>query len=140
MLEIEFEPPFRSEPCECCGGITTSLTRFVKQDGDAFAVVYLRFADNHEERIVKAAISVGKWWDGTGPADRTAFALQLRSGAENYEVMVRDAEDSPWKSVELLGEMLDREQALAHPMVEEVFHITDHLFAEDVALGAYLGE
>ena len=28
MIEIEFEPAHESEPCECCGYPTTSLTRF----------------------------------------------------------------------------------------------------------------
>lgn len=138
MLELEFEPPFESDPCECCGGVTTALTRFVLQDGDAFAVVYLRFSDNHQDRVVEAAISAGKWWDGTGPADRTAFALKLRSGAENYEVTVCDAATSPWRDVELIGDMLDREEALTHPLIDDVFHITDHLFDEDAALKAYL--
>jgi hypothetical protein len=39
MLTIEFEKPHQSV-CECCGGTTTSLTRFVYRDDDAFAVYY----------------------------------------------------------------------------------------------------
>ena len=138
MLELEFEPPSESDPCECCGGVTTALTRFVLQDGYAFAVVYMSFSNDHEDRVVKAVISAGKWWDGSGPSDRTAFALELRSGSENYEVTACDAHTSPWHGVELIGQMLDREEALVHPLASDVFHITDHLFDEDVVLKTYL--
>jgi hypothetical protein len=34
--------------------------------------------------------------------------------------------------------MLDREAALAHPLIDEVFHITDHAVLEDLPLKAYL--
>jgi hypothetical protein len=138
VLEIEFEPPHQSEPCECCGFPNVSLTRFVLEDGDAHAVCYMRFSEGHPDRIVKAAVSIGPWWDGTTPSDRTAFALELRSGPENFEVSVRDAAESPWQGVESLGLMLDREEALAHPLCAEAFHITDHLFEEDEPLRAYL--
>lgn len=38
MLTIEFQPPQESEPCNCCGGRTTRLTRFVHRDGDGNAL------------------------------------------------------------------------------------------------------
>lgn len=138
MIEIEFEPPHESEPCECCGFPSTSLTRFVRRDGDAYAVYYARFSEGHPDRIVKAAVSMGPWWDGTTPDQRTSFALELRSGVDNFEVSVRDARESPWCDVEILGPMLDREAGLAHPMVQEVFHLTDHMLSEDEPLIRYL--
>ena len=33
--------------------------------------------------------------------------------------------------MELLGRMLDREEALAHERLADVFHVTDHMVAED---------
>jgi len=137
-ITIEFEPPAEAAPCECCGGTTTSLTRFVYRDGDARAVYYARFSDNHPDGLVIAAVSIGEWGEGSTPAQRTAFAIELRSGPENYEVMVRDASASPWNGIELLGPMLDREVALAHPLIAEVFDITDHAVLEDQPLKAYL--
>jgi hypothetical protein len=138
VLKIECEPPRVSEPCECCGGTTIRLTRFILRDGEAYAVCYAKYSDNHAERIVQVALSIGKWWEGTTPDDRTAFALTLRSGSEHYEVMVCDSATSPWKDVDILGTMLDRQQALAHALIQEVFHITNHMFEEDAPLKAYL--
>ena len=42
-----------------------------------------------------------------------------------------DKEESPWKDPEYLGQILDRKEALIHPWLKDVFHITDHIVAED---------
>src|SRR5262245_5661737 len=88
MLEIEFCEPLIST-CSCCGGRTTRLTRYVSRDGDAFAIYYAAFSDNHEPRVVRAIVSFGSWggWEpGSIPKDRVAFAMDLYSGPDNYEV------------------------------------------------------
>ena len=132
MLTIEFEPPHRTT-CDCCSAETTRLTRFVSKDDAAYAVYYASFGASHPDEV-KAVVSIGKWWDGTGPADRTAFALVLWQNDAEYGVTVVDAAESPWRDVELLGRMLDRDEALAHARIDDVFHITDHIFAEDVEI------
>jgi hypothetical protein len=46
MLTSEFEPPaIDAKPYECCGGFTTRLTRFVLNDGDAYAAYCAMFSD-----------------------------------------------------------------------------------------------
>ena len=136
MLTIEFEPP-KKENCDCCGGITTRLTRFVYQDGDAFAVYNAVFSDNHPEREVKAVVGLGEWGDGTTPEQRRAFSLILRENESRYEVMILNAEESPWRDAQILGQMLNRDEALAHPWIKDVFHITDHMVTDDPELKAY---
>jgi len=79
VLTFEFEPPQASEPCSCCGGKTTALTRFVHKDGDAYAVYYARFSDNHPDRLVLATVSLGEWGKGSRPEQRVAFALEIRA-------------------------------------------------------------
>jgi hypothetical protein len=67
VLTIEFEPPTVGEPCECCGGQTTRLTRYVHWDGDAYAVYCAMFSDNHPNRFVSVLISIGDWADVVAP-------------------------------------------------------------------------
>lgn len=129
MIRIELEPPNVST-CECCGNLTTRLTRFVYDDEDAYAVYYASWTDAHPNEMA-AAVSVGVWWEGGTPADRTAFALRLWQDDFQFGVTVEDASSSPWRTVELLGRMLDRSEALTHPRLKDVFHLTDHIFAED---------
>lgn len=138
MLSFEFNPPKECEPCSCCGGRTTLLTRFVYKDGDAHAIYYVRFSNNHTERSVLATVSLGEWGEGTSPEQRVAFALQLRSAPTEYEVEVLNSAHSPWREAKVIGRTLDREEALKHPFLPEVFHITDHMVVEDKVLKAYL--
>jgi hypothetical protein len=137
MLTFEFEEPNRSR-CDCCGGVTVSLTRFVYEDGDAHAIYYARFGEQHEPRVVEAVVSVGEWGEGAGPWDRVAFALRLPAAESEYQVTVVDAAESPWQGVGLLGRMLDREEALAHERLAEIFHVTDHMVVDDQAIREHL--
>ncbi len=137
MLTFEFEEP-SSAKCECCGGVTTSLTRFVYEDGDAYAIYYARFGETHEPRVVEAVVSIGDWGEDSGPWDRVAFPFRLRAAAAEYQVTLVDAAESPWEGVELLGRMLDRVEALQHDRLEEVFHISDHMVRDDAPLRDYL--
>jgi hypothetical protein len=137
MLTFGLEEPSSSK-CECCGGVTTSLTRFVYEDGNAYAIYYARFGLDHEPRVVEAVVSVGEWGEDSGPWDRVAFSLRLRATEGEYQVTVVDAAESPWEGVELLGRILDRADALEHERLDEIFHITDHMVRDDAPLRDYL--
>jgi hypothetical protein len=137
LLTIECEEP-KTETCDCCGGKTTRLTRFVYRDGFAFAIYYATFSNNHPDRLVKMVVALGNWSEEGGPGDRRAFALDVRSAANQYEVGVTDASACPWKDSAVLGRVLDRQEALAHPWVKDVFHITDHAVLEDKVLKEHL--
>jgi hypothetical protein len=139
VIEIEFEKP-QAVACECCGEQSTRLTRFVYLDGDAYAVYYASFQEGHPERLVRIAVSMGQWEEGAEPSDRVTFALALRATNARYEVSVTDSAESPWRSAALLGRFLDREEALAHPWLKDVFHITDHVVVQDEPVKRYLDQ
>ena len=137
MLTFEFENPSTSV-CECCGGITTRLTRFVYRDGDAYAIYYAIFSENHPDGLIKMVVSLGEWGEDSDAGQRRAFSLNLRVTAERFEVTVTDAKDCPWQKAPVLGRILDRAEALADPWIDDVFHITDHVVVEDEPLKNYL--
>lgn len=131
MLRIEFEEPTESQ-CECCGNTSISLTRFVYKDGDAFAVYYASFTKGHPERNLCGLIGIGEWSDDSvGPEARRAFPFEIRVTEDQYQVGLVNAEQSPWRDVTFMGRILDREEALKHEWIGEVFHITDHMVTED---------
>jgi hypothetical protein len=136
MLIIEGATP-KKEVCDCCGGMTTRLVRFVYQDDEPFAVYFAEFVAEHPEREVQAVVGLGDWGDDSKPEHRRAFALVLREHEAQYEVMIVNAAESPWQDVEIFGRMLDREEALAHPWIEDVFHITDHMVTDDPEIKAF---
>jgi hypothetical protein len=47
------------------------------QGGDARAVYYAQFSNNHPDGVVAMLVSIGEWGEGTTPADRVAFAMEF---------------------------------------------------------------
>jgi hypothetical protein len=141
MIEIEFEPPSVST-CACCGKDTVHLTRFVKNDGDAYAVYHLMYTPGHELGYMSGLMSLGEWGESATPADRLAFAFRLWETKDSYGVGLMDADAARplWGDTTFLGRLLNREEALAHPWREEVFHLTDHIVLEDTEAIAFLAK
>lgn len=139
MIEIEFEKPTVTK-CACCGGKTTRLTRFVYQDNHAFAVYYLLFTEGHNEKVAEGLIGLGQWGEDGAPEKRTAFPFRIWTTEKNYHVGLMDARDSVWGDVTFLGRVLDREEALKHEWIQDVYHITDHIVMEDREVISYFNE
>jgi len=135
MIKIEFEKP-NIEACDCCGKETKKLTRFVYKDDDAFAIYYIKFTKDHEKKIATGIISIGDWETDEEPKNRFSFPFRIWTNSDNFQVGLIDKEDSPWKQ-SLLGKILDRKDSLKHPLISEVFHITDHIVVEDKEVVAY---
>ena len=139
MIETEFEKP-KYSLCECCGNTTTKLTRYVYQNGDAFAVYYVLFTNGHENKVAQLLIGLGEWGEDGSPEKRTAFAINIWDDGGNWGVGLTDKNESPWSHVDFLGTILNREEALAHSWVKDVFHITDHIVSEDQPVIEFFAE
>jgi hypothetical protein len=137
MISIEFEEPHRNI-CECCGEATIALTRYVSDDGGAHAVYFASFGEQHGKEV-KLVVSIGEWGDGSSPTARWAFPLVLWDDGDQFGVALTEPETSPWKDESFLGEMLSREKALEHPLIKEVFHLTDHIVEDDLEIRRFFG-
>lgn len=127
MDRIEFEPPTRSI-CTCCGDATTHLVRFVSRDEAAFAVYFADFSEGHD--FVSVLVGLGEWSDDSTSSDRLAFALRIWTAENSYQVGLVNAADTMY-ATSYLGRILDRDEALAHPLKPEVFALSDHIVACD---------
>jgi hypothetical protein len=136
-LHIDQEPPQTSR-CDCCGGVTTNLTRFVYQDGDAYAAYCAKFSNNHTDGIVSILVGFGEWGEGTAPENRVVCAAQIRIVQRQFQVMVVDADQSIWSTVTVMGQLLTRAEALSHPLLSELFALTDRIVHDDREVHAYL--
>jgi hypothetical protein len=134
MLEFEFPEP-QTAVCDCCGGLTTRLTRFVSDDGNAYAIYYAAYGEKYGDKRLVGVVSLGDWGvSDVIPETRVAFAFELWLHEGNYQVGIIDANHSPWKDARIIGKKQTREEALSHPWIEEVFHITDHMTTDDPAI------
>ena len=137
-LEIEFSPPNRDGPCPCCGGTTVRLTRFVYRNGDAHAVYFATYSNNHENHEIAMLVSLGEWGDGSDPTQRVAFYCRVRPTDTSYEVMLGDGGSSPWGDAEVVGKLLSQAEARVHPWKASAFEILDEAVLSDRHLKGYL--
>jgi hypothetical protein len=133
--QIELVPP-QTVPCAHCGAREVRLTRFVSKDGEAHAIYYAALTEGHEPREVSVLLTIGSFGEGSDPAARRAFRLDLRPQGSR----VGDATDGRWTVPAAFGVPLTRAEALEHPRIEEVFEILDVALEKDDAIAAYLGE
>src|SRR6478672_4116480 len=111
MIEIELGQS-KHAVCDCCGKGTTSLTRFVYKDGDADAIYYLAFAENHPERGADGVVSLGEWGVEGVAESRVAFGVKLWQSETENNVSITDAGDSAWRESRIIGRKLSRDEAL----------------------------
>ncbi|MFK8265367.1 hypothetical protein [Capnocytophaga cynodegmi] len=136
MITIEFEAP-KFEKCNCCNAKITQLTRFVYQDNEAFAYYYAKFEDHNDPKVVECLVVLCEWDENNEEIiKKTGFPLKIWAKDDNYNITLTDKDECPWKNIPEV-EILDREQSLNHPQKSDVFHITDHIVAEDMPIIRY---
>ena len=135
--EIEMSEPSASR-CDCCGGLSVRLTRFVYRGGDAFAIYYAAYSNNHPNNELAMLVSLGEWGEDSEPSQRTAFYCRVRPTEDSYEAMLGDAAQSAWGDVDLIGEKLSREDARRHPWKSTAFEVLDEAFLKDRSLRGFL--
>jgi hypothetical protein len=84
------------------------------------------------------AIAVGEWAEGSSSADRVSMGVCATSTPSSVNFTVLNPNESPWSDTPLLGKMLGREPALAHPALAEVMHIAEHVVRDDARVRRFL--
>lgn len=134
MLEIEFFPP-RLSLCECCSATTTQLTRYVHEGPDTVAVYLAVFSDGHP--FIDMLFGLGVWGEQGSPDKRIAFAARVQLVDNIPTIMLVDRAMAPWDT-EFLGRVLDRAEALEHPLKQDVFDLFDFIVSDDAPLNEFL--
>ena len=139
MDQIEFEEPDISV-CKCCGRTSKRLTRFVTRDGEAFAVYYAMFTEGHDDRKAFVMVGLGDWDEDALPEEaRASFTYQVWFADDVYQLSLIDPDQSPWDT-SYLGRRLSAADARAHPLLQEVFDLSDHILRCDEPLVTYLDQ
>jgi len=138
MISLELGTTHNPFACSCCGETSVNLSGFVYRGGDARAVYWAGMTSGHEKRVIEVAVGIGEWGDGTSPDDRIGFVLTLWAEGSQPNVTIVSPDESRWSTIALIGRILPRDEALRHPLIKEVFHITDHLLTDDPRIRTYL--
>ncbi|MCE9574918.1 MAG: DUF2199 domain-containing protein [Deltaproteobacteria bacterium] len=83
-------------------------------------------------------MALGDWGEAADPAQRAAFYCRVRPTADSYQVMLGDADESPWSGAAIVGQKLSREQALRHPWKAAAFEVLDDAFEQDPSLRGFM--
>lgn len=137
-FDIEIGENRKPSICSCCGRESSVGHGFVYKGGDAYAVYYAGWTPGHPDKKVSFAIALGKWDDNSTSADRTCFGIEVYEGKEEILFRVINPDESPWGNTDLLGEMLSRQDALDHPLLQEVFAITEKVIRGHDTIRQYL--
>ena len=67
-----------------------------------------------------------------------AILLQMWATEDSVEMLVVDAAESPWSGEKYLGDLLNRDEALASPLLETAFRVAGQLARENTTVSGYL--
>jgi hypothetical protein len=138
MGTLSLEPSHETSAtlCGCCGESYRKVWGFLYDDDSAYAVYYATLSSHDRRRRVEMAIGIGNWGEHSKVEDRLSMALDVQAG---FKMTIVDAADSPWVEAQtLLGKMLDRSEALAHPLKDEFFRIADYVVLNDPRIKEHL--
>ncbi len=135
--ELLLGPEGAPVTCEHCGEPTHVVKGGVREDGRDRAIYLAARTRGHRE--IALAIACGTWGPDSSPEDRYVVSLLARVEQEgSFEFMVVGPERVPVEPAPVLGRQLSRDEALAHPDLEEVFLIGQEVVNEDPRVAEWL--
>jgi hypothetical protein len=129
IIRIEPEPPIKTNPCDSCEGTNRLLHGYVYEDEEPRGIYFVEWCDGaHPQRAAFLTVGLGNFEGEASTTDRNAFCIEWR--AEGMGLTEEPARDRP----ELLGRFVPRELALARTDIDRVWHVCDHIVADDPRL------
>lgn len=143
MFDIEASPTWRGT-CNCCGFPMTRLDRTVRLDGRTVAHYHAEFTEHPKHPpVVMLDLTLEHTEGESGSEERLRFPITLRfhEGRDAFAVRLHEAASWPWRDTaaeKLLGKLIDRKDALAHPRIQEVYSLMNLVVENDMPIRQYL--
>ena len=136
MGTLSLDQQIVRQRCSHCGREFTVSRGSAYEDGEGVALYLagLHACDGPPVAHLAVAIRPG-YRDNPRPE---AILLQLWTTADSLSMRVTDAAESPWSGERYLGRLLDRDAALASPLLETVFVIAGRVARDNTAVAGYL--
>lgn len=126
-LEIEFGEPIKAFNCKCCGNQTQSVNGFLYNDKYAHGIYFARWTEGHLPKEITLTICIGEWGDDCNPNNRDSINLRVKGKEEGFGMMITDSIESPWRDNSMLGNFMDRNQALKSKHKPEFLRIAEKI-------------
>jgi len=140
MPESPRQHPFKVEAtgassgkCDCCGLESRCVWGLVHDDDAARAAYWMQWTAGHmSDHGANLDLILGAWGEGTTADDRFAVALVHRQQADGSPALAFiDAEQRPIAALPLAKIALARKDVIGTPLAEQIFAITDAIYAQD---------
>jgi len=135
-LEITLDRQVVAQRCPECNADFTVVRGSVYNALERIGL-YLIALHGHSSRGRLAHLAVAILDGAPDRSHPVAAAMQVIGLPHQFEVSFVDWTSSLWHGETYLGEMLDREQALASPQRSTFFHVSDHVVTELPEVQAY---
>ena len=123
--------------CPCCERESETVHGYIWDPTGTTSVYFAGYTQGHPELRANLLLSVGGWGEGTTPADRRAFALQVVASNQELTFTFPEPETSPWYGDELLGANVDPQQ-ISQKEREEVRDLARFAIENDQRVAQYL--
>lgn len=135
MSDVTIDFQNVEQACDHCGAVF-DVSRGSAYDGDEGFSIYL--AGLHQcgsGKLAHLAIAIREGYESF--KETCAICLHVWVDEGEFRMAIVDSKQSPWKDESYLGEIMDREKALAHPGLQAFFHVADHIVRENPKINAY---
>lgn len=124
--------------CHCLNGQSFTGHGFVYKNGDAYAIYYVGWSIENVDKQMTLALALGEWDDDSTVADRDCFGIEATEAGDQVNFRVIEPDESPWPKTDLMGEMMERDKSLHHPLLDEAFTITEYVLRNHNAVREHL--
>jgi len=124
------------DACNHCRQQFQVIRGSVYDDNGNGIALYLAAMHGCESIAVDLVIAIRDGY--AGASETSAIFIKVHPHANEIQMSVVDPTDSCWRTESYLGRLLIRDEALASPLIDSVFHIADHIVMDVPGLRTYL--
>jgi hypothetical protein len=125
--------------CEHCGEPYRVIHGFVYAAGEPFAVYHAGLYSRHPDDRASLAVSLGDWSESATGAERERMGIEAWPTPERIEMHIDRRNETPWGDSDVLGRMMERDEALAHARRAEYLQVAEFVVLHDERLRQHLG-
>jgi hypothetical protein len=139
-FSLELGPEIANLKCSDCGCRIHSVHGYIKRKDWAYSVYFATIQSGHEAIAMNLTVSIGKFWDGTDPSQRSWVYMIVwpSESGSGYEIKISNPDGSRHDGSKLIGKKLSEEDAKQSPLLEEFFEVAHFVLDNDPAVRSYL--
>src|SRR5262245_1130190 len=120
-----------SVACDCCGGTTRRVWGYLYSDAGDTAAYFVQWTTGQVDvHGAYVDLVIGRWGDGTSPADRSVATLEFRQLESGPAFMVIDASTRP-SFAGIAATALNRTDVIDTPLAKRLFELVDCVWLQD---------